>query len=80
MGGCLSSMYMVKAIPKKGDERTLCKSQNYRLAKRTARSLASNDPNLWYGSFYLYRDGEVVEEGAIIKSRISWRKTNVEYA
>jgi len=71
-------MYKIIAIPHKGDEQELCRSQNYRLAKRKARWIASVDHNLWFGKFLLYKDDVVIEEGAIIKSRISWRATNAK--
>lgn len=71
-------MYTITAIPHKGDERELVRSQNYRLAKRKARWIAAADHNLWFGKFLLYEDDVLIEEGAIIKARISWRIKNAK--
>lgn len=56
------------------DEKEVSRSANYRLCKRKARYYAATDPSAWFGKFIMYDGDDVIEEGNIISSRISWSK------
>lgn len=71
-------MYRVTTKKQNGEEQEISRSNNHRLAKRKARWYAAGDPSTWFSMFRMYEDDELQEEGAVIKSRISWKKINNE--
>lgn len=68
-------MYRITTTQQNGSSKEICRSKNYRLAKRKARWFAASDIDAWFGKFTLYKDDVVEEEGAMISSRISWNAT-----
>ena len=71
-------MFKVQIKRPDGSEDRIAISKSYRLAKRIARIKASRDLGAFMGTFFLYEDKKLIEQGQIINTRISWEEIDAE--